>query len=276
MRTTNMNIITLVENSSSDLCGGEHGLSFYIETKNHKLLMDFGSSDLLLKNSAILGIDLKQVDTCILSHGHYDHAGGILPFSTINPTANIYLTSTAGSDYYNLSHEYEKYIGIDKRILNLSQCVFVSNDVSIDNELFLFTNITGQKYPANGNFYLKEKINEKFVQDSFRHEQCLVLSQGNQKILLSGCAHNGIINILDRYFEIFQSYPDIVISGFHLMQKTAYAIEDIQNIQEIAHELLKTGALFYTGHCTGEDAFPILKEIMGDKLQHLHSGMKIL
>lgn len=271
-----MKLITLVENSPSSTCEGEHGLSFYIETQQHKLLMDFGSSDLLLKNSAILGIDLKQVDTCILSHGHYDHAGGILPFSTVNSTANIYLTSTAGGDYYNLSHEYEKYIGIDKEILNLKQCVFVDGDIRIDDELFLFTNITGQKYPAKGNFHLKEKINGKFVQDTFRHEQCLVLSQGNQKILLSGCAHNGIINILDRYFEVFDSYPDIVISGFHLMQKTEYSHDDLANIQAIAQELVKTGSLFYTGHCTGEEAFPILKEIMGEKLQHLHSGMTIL
>ncbi len=271
-----MKIITLVENSPGNDCKGEHGLSFYIETKKHKLLMDFGSSDLLLKNSYLLDADLKQVDICILSHGHYDHAGGILPFSEVNSTAKIYLKSTAGGEYYNLSHGYDKYIGIDKEILNLKQCVFVSDDYKIDDELFLFTNITGRKYPAKGNLHLKQKIQGEFLQDTFEHEQCLVISQGNQKVLLSGCAHNGIINILDRYFEIFQAYPDIVISGFHLMQKTEYAIEDIQNIQEIARELLKTGALFYTGHCTGEEAFPILKELMGDKLQRLHSGMRVL
>ena len=271
-----MKLITLVENSSGNQCEGEHGLSFYIETQKHKLLMDFGSSDLLLKNSYLLNIDLKQVDTCILSHGHYDHAGGILPFSKQNSTTNIYLKSTAGDDYYNLSHGYEKYIGIDKEILNLKQCIFVHGDLQIDEELFLFTNITGRKYPAKGNFHLKQKVDGEFLQDTFEHEQCLVISQGNQKILLSGCAHNGIINILDRYFEIFQGYPDIVISGFHLMQKTAYTDDDVKNIQKIAHELLKTGALFYTGHCTGEEAFPILKDIMGEKLQHLHSGMRIL
>lgn len=271
-----MKIITLIENSSGNSCEGEHGLSFYIETKNHKLLMDFGSSNLLLRNSYLLNIDLKQVDTCILSHGHYDHSGGILPFVQINPTAKIYLKSTAGGEYYNLSHGYDKYIGIDKDILHLPQCILVENDLKMDDELFLFTNISGRKYPAKGNFHLKQKINKEFIQDTFEHEQCLVISQNNQKILLSGCAHNGIINILDRYYEIFHSYPDIVISGFHLMQKTEYSDDDIKNIQEIAYELLKTGALFYTGHCTGENAFPILKEIMREKLQHLHSGMKVL
>ena len=271
-----MNIITLVENTPGNLCEGEHGLSFYIETQHHKLLMDFGSSNLLLKNSFLLNIDLTQVDTCILSHGHYDHAGGILPFSKINSTAKIYLKSSVGGEYYNLSHGYDKYIGIDKEILNLKQCVFVQQDVTIDDELFLFTNITGCKYPAKGNLHLKQKVNGEFLQDNFEHEQCLVISQGNQKILLSGCAHNGIINILDRYFEIYKAYPDIVISGFHLMQKTEYSEDDVRNIQAIGQELVKTGALFYTGHCTGEAAFEILKKIMGEKLKHLHSGMKIM
>ncbi len=271
-----MEIITLVENSSGNHCEGEHGLSFYIQTEKHKLLMDFGASDLLLKNSFLLDVDLTQIDTCILSHGHYDHGGGILAFHQTNPIANLYLKSTSGGEYYNLSHGYDKYIGIEKDILNLPQCIFVQDDLEIDDELFLFTNITGRRYPAKGNFHLKQKIGENFIQDTFDHEQCLVITQGNQRILLSGCAHNGIINILERYFEIFHSYPDIVISGFHLMQKTEYTEDDIKNIQEIGRELLKTGALFYTGHCTGEPAFGILKEIMQEKLQHLYSGMKIL
>ncbi len=271
-----MKILTLVENSSGNGCDAEHGLSFYIETQNHKLLMDFGSSDLLLKNSLLLNVDLTQVDTCILSHGHYDHAGGILPFCQINSSAKIYLKSTAGGEYYNLSYGYDKYIGIDQQIPNLPQCVFVQGNLKIDEELFLFTNITGRKYPAKGNLHLKQKIHGEFIQDTFEHEQCLVISEGNRKILLSGCAHNGIINIVDCYYNIFHAYPDIVISGFHLMQKTEYTADDIKNIQAIAYELLKTGAFFYTGHCTGENAFPILKEIMGNKLHHLHSGMKIL
>ena len=71
-------------------CVYEHGLSFYIETKKHKLLLDTGASDATLKNAEKLGIDLTQVDTVILSHGHYDHSGGIMAFAKLNPTAKIY------------------------------------------------------------------------------------------------------------------------------------------------------------------------------------------
>ena len=85
-----MRIINLVENTEGSTgCGIEHGLSFYIETEQHKLLMDTGQTDLLIKNAEKLGIDLTKVDTVILSHGHYDHRGETLPSSEIKPNAKI-------------------------------------------------------------------------------------------------------------------------------------------------------------------------------------------
>ena len=85
-----MKIITLVENTTENECfTAEHGLSIYIETEKHKLLLDTGQTDALIHNAETLGIDLSEVDTVILSHGHYDHSGGILPFSMINNKAQI-------------------------------------------------------------------------------------------------------------------------------------------------------------------------------------------
>lgn len=271
-----MKIINLVENTpGAPGCGYEHGLSFYIETKKHKLLIDSGASDVFLNNAKILGIDLKEVDTMVLSHGHYDHAGGILAFSEMNSAAKIYLKVSAGEDYYHLKDEGEKYIGIKKEILKLEQCIFVRGDLKIDDELFLYTDITGGKFPAKGNYKLKRKIGEEFIQDTFNHEQCLVVTQGTQRILLSGCAHSGIINILNRYMDIFHSQPDIVISGFHLMQEEPYSTDEIRNIQEMAGIMAGMKTIFYTGHCTGSAAADIMKEIMGDKLRIIHSGDRI-
>ena len=123
---------------------------------------------------------------------------------------------------------------------------------------------------------MKKKAAEGFVQDAFDHEQCLVITQDGKRILLSGCAHNGILNILDRYKEIFHSDPDMVISGFHMMKEEEYSSEDVLNIQNIAHELVKMNTVFYTGHCTGEEACGMMKEFMGEKLQVIHSGDTIL
>lgn len=268
-----MKIITLVEDTAgSGNCGCEHGLSFYVETEKHKLLVDSGATDLFLRNAKLLQVDIRQVDTLILSHGHYDHGGGIPAFVRYNPNAKIYMNALAGGAYYNLKNDREKYIGIDKRCMELPQCVQIWEDLWIDEELYLFSGITGDRYPAKGNLLLKEKIRDTFVQDTFAHEQCLVITQGEQRILMSGCAHNGILNILDKYVRVFHGFPDIVISGFHLMQSQPYEAEDVTKIKKIAKELKKTGALFYTGHCTGQAAYDIMKPILGERLRPIHSG----
>ena len=99
-----MRIVTLVENScGNENCIAEHGLSIYIETENHKLLLDTGQTDAVVKNAEVLGIDLTAVDTVILSHGHYDHSGGILPFAEENPEAlRVFLEEyKASTDFVN-------------------------------------------------------------------------------------------------------------------------------------------------------------------------------
>ena len=95
-----MRIINLVENElGKSGCEAAHGLSFYVETDNHKLLFDTSPSELVLRNAQKLGVNLSAVDTVILSHGHYDHSGGLLPFVEIKPWAKIYLQHNAGGEY---------------------------------------------------------------------------------------------------------------------------------------------------------------------------------
>lgn len=271
-----MRIVNLIE----DTCGAknlrhEHGLSFYIETENHKILLDTGMTGAFIENATELEIDLTQVDTVVLSHGHYDHAGGILDFVKINPTAKIYMQKMAGCDYYNLRDGLEKYIGIDKVILELPQLVFLNGDCRIDEEVYVFTNILGRKYWPESNLLLKEKVDGQFIQDTFAHEQCLVVIENHESVLLSGCAHNGILNILAAYKERFNEMPDKVISGFHMVKKGEYTAEEIATIEDTARELKKLHTKFYTGHCTGEAAFALMRDIMGNQLTFVHSGDEI-
>ena len=271
-----MRIVNLMEDTDGgNGCVYEHGLSFYIETKKHKLLLDTGASEATLRNAQKFGIDLTQIDTVILSHGHYDHSGGIMAFAKLNPTAKIYLQRSAGFDYYNLKDNKEKYIGIDKAILEFPQAQILDGNCRIDEELFLFTNVTGRKYWAKSNLLLKRKVDDEFVQDVFDHEQCLVISEDHQQVLLSGCAHNGILNILEAYDTYFDKQPSMVISGFHLMKKEPYNKEEILTIQETARELQKLDTVFYTGHCTGIPAYDIMKEIMQEQLVFVHSGITV-
>lgn len=272
-----MRIVNLVENTEGEThLKAEHGLSFYIETQRHKLLMDTGASDLLLRNAAEKGIDLTAVDTVILSHGHYDHGGGILPFAALNRSAGIYMQRSAFGEYYSQPKEKLHYIGLDPGIRDLPQVIPVDGELQIDEELTLFAGI-GSGFPVpEANRILKEQTEDGLVQDDFRHEQCLLLSQDNKKFLFSGCAHHGILNVMARCRELYHTDPDAVISGFHMMKKGDYTEGELQTIADTARQLMTyRNTRFFTGHCTGEQAFDIMKGIMKDQLIYVHCGDEI-
>lgn len=272
-----MKIINLVENTPGyPGCKYEHGLSFYVETNQHKILIDAGTTDAFIYNAEMLGIDLKKVDMVIISHGHYDHTGGLMKFAGINQDARIYMQKTAGADYYHVDDKEERYIGIDKSILALPQLCLVDGNLVIDKEVSVFSYISGRKYWPSGNYSLKVKTEKGYIQDEFMHEQCLVINENDKRTLISGCAHNGIINILERYQGLYEDMPVTVISGFHMMKGSAYTEEEIAVIRSTAEELTKWDTVFYSGHCTSIPAFDIMKEIMGDKLIAIHSGNTIM
>ena len=285
-----MKIVCLMENTvGNQQCQCEHGLSLYIETENKTMLADTGASGLFLENAQKLGVDVTKVETVFLSHGHYDHGGGILEFHKRNPKAKIVMQKTALGDYWHKSDTVEKYIGLDSKIKELESLVLLQGDCVWDEivnshnaengkseKIFLFT-LNAQKQEElrcwpNGNLVLKERKENEFIQDSFCHEQYLVLEEKGKRVLISGCAHNGILNIVEEYYRRYHSYPDVIISGFHMRKKNGYTDHDFKVIKETAKELKKTGILCYTGHCTGEEPYVLMKEIMGEQLKYLHCG----
>lgn len=274
-------IVNLIENTEGrEGCAYAHGLSFYVETLKHKLLLDLGPSEETLHNAEKLGLDLSEIDTVILSHGHYDHSGGIIPFVKINPGADIYMQDTADADYYaddgeKAEGERYRYIGIDKDISELPQVVKLHGDYRIDDELELFTIKKRSHELPFTNKRLLKKENDGYVRDDFVHEQYLVISEGDKRILLSGCAHNGIPNILDAFKDKFGAAPDVVTSGFHLMKKAEYTDEELREIMDISKELTQYPTQFFTCHCTGEPAYKLMKLTMGEKLQYVHSGEEL-
>ena len=276
-----MRIINLIENTEGhEGCAYAHGLSFYVETSKHKLLLDLGPSEETLHNAEKLGIDLSEADMVILSHGHYDHSGGIMPFVKINSDADIYMQETADADHYSDHGEKAeggryRYIGIDKEISQLPQVVKLKGDHRIDDELELFTIKKRTHALPFTNKRLLIKENDGYVRDDFIHEQYLVIRDGDKRFLLSGCAHNGMLSILDAFKDKYGAAPDVVISGFHLMKKTEYTDDEFREIEDIGKELKKYPTLFFTCHCTGEPAYDIMKRTMGEQLQYVHSGEEV-
>ncbi len=255
-----MRIVVLTENTSrrEDL-QAEHGLSLYIETGARKLLFDAGQSGAFADNAQTLGVDLRQVDTAVLSHGHYDHGGGLERFSRINPAAPIWLNPRAFEEHYNAS---DKFIGLDPALAQRASLRFAREEEALGDGMTLYQTIPC-KMPIRpfGLTMGKEKAPE-----DFRHEQYLLVEEKGKKICFSGCSHRGIRNIMDHF------RPDVLIGGFHFMKLAP----DSQELEAAAAALLRYPAQYYTGHCTGLEQYEALKLRMGDRLHPLYTGQEIL
>ena len=151
----------------------------------------------------------------------------------------------------------------------------IQGDYVLDDELEVFTIKNRTHMLPFTNKRLLIKTENGFVPDEFKHEHFLVVKENGLTVLMSGCAHNGILSILDAYKEKYGTLPDVVISGFHLMLKREYRENELQEVRSIAEELSNYQSQFYTCHCTGVPAYEEMKKIMGDKLKYVHAGEAI-
>ena len=249
-----MKVVTLMENTAcrEDMCF-EHGLSLYIETKTHKILFDAGQTGAFAENAQKLGVDLREVDFAVLSHGHYDHGGGLKAFLKCNETAPVYVSQYAFEPHYGANG----YIGLDLGLQNSDRIRYVAEDIPLDMGMALCRIDVAPMDTAG--LTLEEKGERK--PDDFRHEQYLLIEEKGKRILISGCSHKGILNIV----EAFQ--PDVLIGGFHFMK-----ITEEEKLKTAAEKLLTYNTVYYTGHCTGQKQYDFLKNIMGDKLYYISAG----
>lgn len=269
-----MKIVSLVDNISNIKgIGCEHGLSFYIETTNHKILFDLGAGDLYYNNAQALGINLSLVDTVVISHGHYDHGGGLNHFLTINKKAKIYIKKEAFNEYYSIREQGTEYIGLDKSLSNNPRIIFSGNYLLIDEELQLFSEVKAWEEKFLLNKQLKEKNGEEYKNDDFLHEQHLIITEKGKKVLIAGCAHSGIINIIKAFIIKTGGQPHYVFGGYHL-SGSGGKYESLAVINNLGQRLSKWDTNYYTCHCTGEQPYLMLKEVLGDQINYLSAGQE--
>ena len=256
-----MKIIALMENTAAreDL-SSEHGLSLYIEACGKKILFDMGQSEAFAENAARLDIDLPAVDIAILSHGHYDHGGGVLRFFEENAHAPLYVSELAFAPHYNGT---EKYIGLDPQIEKSGRLVRTgSEDVPLAPGMTIRKlDPAARSYPSYGQG-LCVRCGETFTPDGFLHEQYLEIIEEGKRVLISGCSHRGILNIVHAFS------PDALVGGLHFMKLDP----DGEELLRMGQALKRTHTIYYTGHCTGLAQYETLKDMMGDQLHYLSAG----
>ena len=255
-----MKITTLIENTAcAPWFTAEHGLSLFVEAAGHRFLFDAGQSGAFADNAGRLGIDLRRAEFAVLSHGHYDHGGGMIRFLEQNRSAKLYVNEHAFGGHYNGAG---RCIGLSDELRRSSRLILTGDEYAIAPGLTLYTcNDRPLALPIESSG-LTEQVGEFLLPEEFRHEQSLLIEEKGKRILLSGCAHKGVLNLL-HWFK-----PDVFIGGFHFKQLTP----DDPRLKAWGEAMAAYDTVFYTGHCTGAEQYAVLKEILGERLHALSTG----
>lgn len=279
-----INTTILVDNTPDPLgrLHSEHGLSIYIEFDGLKLLFDVGASDKFLLNAKMLGIDIGDVDYLILSHGHFDHTGGLSHFIGANKKAKVIVSPhVLNRSLYSYRYQSKRDLSIKQTVLEQSwrRLMLVEENQCITSDITIVTNLKGNFARPKGNstLFIANGQDEKL--DPFDHEIALAINTPNGVAIFSGCSHNGILNILD---ACSMAYPNskiaACIGGTHLVNSMEhYSFEtdvEVASIGKMISDQYPEMQLI-TGHCTGSNAQRILAEILGDRFISFYSGLSI-
>ena len=276
-----MKIVTLVENHTENDMKCEHGLSFYIEHEDRAVLLDAGQTGLFAENARQLGIDLSKVDCAVLSHAHYDHAGGFAAFARIHRDAPVYMQKNAACGCFSVKCGEMKDIGIPKPVYESlgERICYVDGDMQIYPGIWLLAHHREHLEKRGEQMHMYRETEGKKQFDDFSHEQSLVYELEDGLVVFNSCSHGGVDLVLEEVLETFPGRKILaMIGGFHLMgAEGADSMRDsAADVQKLAEKLAGIPVdKLYTGHCTGTKAYPILKETLKDKLEPLVTGQTI-
>jgi 7,8-dihydropterin-6-yl-methyl-4-(beta-D-ribofuranosyl)aminobenzene 5'-phosphate synthase len=270
-----MKITTLLENERIDKkFRAAHGLSLYIEALDKKILFDIGPNNYYIKNAKQLGIDLSEVDILVVSHGHYDHGSGLSKFIKLNKTAKIYLSIHAFEEHIKENGKEIVNIGI-KEPSKRENLVLISKKTEILPGINIYTDVR-YKNQIIGDSDLKVYIDGQFIADRFKHEIYLVIEENNKLVLFSGCSHKGIENIIDSIEKKHNLSFTHIVGGFHFSHYDSFNFKQTDYLQTLSTKFMKRdNTIFYTGHCTGNDAYFELKQKLKDNINRLKTGSEI-
>ena len=269
-----MKIYSLAENTTDCGMSVEHGLSLYVVLNDGmNVLFDMGQGTLFAENAVKMGLNIADVDVAVLSHGHYDHGGGLETFMNLNTKAKIYIANSAFEPHYSEKEDGMKYIGLDQNVLlrsDADRLVFCNTNHRIADNLLLFSDVQSSICTPKGNRLLFGP--SVMIHDDFCHEQNLLIFEEEKTVLLAGCAHSGIVNIIQQS----PVTPTHVFAGMHLVHSDLSDSDETDFIKTLCSYLRAyTTTQFYTMHCTGVDAYKKMKQYLAGQLDYLSCGAMV-
>ncbi len=282
-----LQITTLIENmpdKEEDLAC-EHGLSLYIEFDGKKILFDTGQTGAFLDNARKLDKPVENVDYIIISHGHYDHSGGVPRLAEkLSEAGGKCIPMYIGAEFFqkkykHLSDGSYRYNGnpFEEALLQTEKIglhKIEENITLLEENILLFKNFTRvtEFEKRNEKFVVENKDMEKdegadFLPDDFADELALGLRTSKGLVLVVGCSHVGVVNIIRNVMERTGEKIYCVLGGTHLIEA------DEERLTRTTEALLDCGiSQIAVSHCTGEAGMEYVAEAFGDRFMVNNTG----
>lgn len=261
-----LKITTLIENGTGEHRGlkAEHGISFCVEKDGRKILFDTGQSGAFIQNAALLGISLEDTEYVVLSHGHYDHAGGFRSLSGVVSSFRLMVGEGFFEEKYASRGPCRDYLGPDfneawLREKGISYSFFGEDVREILPGAYLlsrFPRIHGDER-IHPRFVLRR--GGSFLPDLFEDEILLALDTSGGIVVLLGCAHPGMRNMLDGVKNRLGRPILAVLGGTHLVESKGVSLE--RSLRYFEEESVR---IIGVSHCTGSEAVSRLRASSGN------------
>jgi len=267
-------ITVLVENTAQGAgILAEHGLAYWIEWDGQKVLFDTGQGNVLVNNAYRLGIHLHEANAVVLSHGHYDHTGGLPEALKTGGLATVYVHPAA------FAHKYTRKTDGSARKIGLpdatetvlrslhGRLVYTERPTPVADRLTATGPVPRltEFEDTGGPFFLNQACTKP---DPLEDDQSVFFDTTEGTVVLLGCAHSGVINTLRYVRQLTADRPvRAVIGGMHLVEASP------ERIARTVEELRRLGVQqLAPGHCTGMPAIVVLWTAFPTVCTTCHAG----
>ena len=270
-------IVTLIENKEG-ACGlkNEFGLSLFIKDEDKSFIFDTGKTGEFIENAFKMNIDLKNIKDIVLSHSHFDHTGGIRAFTEkCNSSYTLHVNKSFFEEKHRITEVIHEFLGNnfdEKYLLNhgIKIHYLENNEYKISKNITLYTNFNSTNDFEIPTRYYFRKIYDNYILDNMEDEISLGIDTKKGLVIVCGCSHIGIANIVENVKKRTGKKIYGIIGGLHLSKANE------ERMDKVLDYFIKNDIKFFgVSHCTGDKFIEKLKKVTNNFIYN-STGNKII